>query len=272
MRKMKTALRVTVAALLLAVFELSGATLYVSLESTNPAAPYATWATAATNIQRAVGAAAAGDVVVVTNGLYPGGISVTKPLTLLSVNGPQLTVIDGGGSVRCIQLANGASLTGFTLTNGLAPDTGGYPPNQGAGVWCASTNAFVTDCLITGNFTTDPFGSGGGVSGGTLQGCTLTGNYSGSYYGGGAFGSMLYNCTLTGNSAGHFGGGVNQCSLYNCALTGNSALRFGGVADYSTLYNCTLSLNSANMGGGQCGCTLPTPIPMSARLGHYSTA
>jgi len=44
----------------------------------------------------------------------PGGGD--KPLTLRSVNGPELTVIDGGGSVRCVYLASEASLSGFTLT------------------------------------------------------------------------------------------------------------------------------------------------------------
>ena len=41
-----------------------------------------------------------GSLVLVTNGMYPGGLSVTKPLTLLSVNGPQFTLINGGGANR----------------------------------------------------------------------------------------------------------------------------------------------------------------------------
>ena len=85
---MKTALRLTVIILLLAASSLSAATHYVSLESTNPTPPYTNWATAATNIQDAVDAAATNDVVVVTNGVYPGGVTVTSPL-LLSVNGSQ---------------------------------------------------------------------------------------------------------------------------------------------------------------------------------------
>ena len=76
--------------------------------------------------------AAANDVVLVTNGVYPGGVSVTKPLTLLSVNGPQFTIINGGGTNRCVSLTDGASLTGFTLTNGytgygMAVEWGAHP-------------------------------------------------------------------------------------------------------------------------------------------------
>ena len=250
---MKNPISLTSITLLLAVSNLSAATLYVLLGSTNPTPPYATWATAATNIQQAVGTAAAGDVVVVTNGEYAGGVAVTKPLALRSVNGPQFTVINGGGTNRCVSLTNGASLSGFTLSNGYS--SGG----DGGGVW--SANAFLTNCVFVGNsatlMDTGNGGNGGGANGGTLYDCTLTGNsVSGTYNsmvrayscGGGAFGCVLYNCTLAANN-GHYGGGAYGGGLYNCTLTSNSAL-FGGGAIESTLYNSTLTGNSAGMGGG----------------------
>ncbi len=161
---MKRSISLTGITLLLAVSSLSAATHYVSLESTNPTPPYTNWATAATNIQQAVDAAAAGDEVVVTNGVYPGGVTVTNPLALQSVNGPQVTIINGGGTNRCTYLTNGASLTGFTLTNGVAC--------YGGGVWCASTNAFFTNCALTGNSAVyyHPVGGGGG---GGAYGCIL---------------------------------------------------------------------------------------------------
>ncbi len=240
-------MKLTVGALVLAAFNLSAATHYVSLQSTNPTPPYTNWATAATNIQDAVDAAGAGSVVWVTNGVYASGaravtpdtepsrVRVERPLTLRSVNGPPSTIINGGGEMRCVYLTNGAVLMGFTLTNGVS---GG-----GGGVEC-DTTAVVSNCLIVGNSAA---GSGGGAYGGTLNNCTLTGNSAS--YGGGAHNGTLNNCTLTDNSAS-YGGGTDGGTLNNGILTGNSASCYGGGAHGSALTNCTLTGNSANFGGG----------------------
>src|SRR5438093_9465100 len=83
---------------------------YVDVNSTNATPPYTNWTTAATNIQDAVDAAVAGDEIVVTNGMYATGgrdgsrVEVDKLLSLRSVNGPQFTIINGGGSGRCVYL------------------------------------------------------------------------------------------------------------------------------------------------------------------------
>ena len=73
---------------------------YVAATSPNPQPPYSSWSTAATNIQDALDAAAQGEaLVLVTNGVYAGGLTVDKPLTLRSVNGPQFSVIKGAGRI-----------------------------------------------------------------------------------------------------------------------------------------------------------------------------
>jgi parallel beta-helix repeat protein len=255
---------------------------YVSQTNTNPLSPYTSWGTAATNIQDAIDVASVGGTVLVTNGtyatdgraVYSGGVTnrvaVDKPLTLQSVNGPQVTVIDGAGLYRCVYLASRASVYGFTLTNGYA--------DYGGGVFCESIAGVVSNCVLIGNSAAIGGGasgsgydgacrlnnctlsgnsadeSGGGASYCELNNCTLTGNSA--QYGGGADSSTLNNCTVSGNSAGESGGGANSSILNNCTVSGNSAGEDGGGADSSTLNNCVLTSNSASYGGGTANGTL----------------
>jgi hypothetical protein len=276
---------------------------YVDVNSTNATPPYANWTTAATNIQDAVDAAVAGDEVVVTNGTYATGgridpngddtrVVVDKLLSLRSVSGPQSTTI--AGPSRCVYLTNSATLSGFTLTNGISFDNGG-------GVWCAASNSVVSNCVISGNqvWAYDEDSCGGGAYGGTLNNCTLTGNSVGyrtdSYLadtttcGGGAAYSVLNHCTVSGNIVGvgvflgesteAQGGGAAWCTLNSCTVRGNTATvggfngstaqAEGGGAAWCTLNNCTLAANSASIflgvhqadafgvsGGGAYYCTL----------------
>ncbi|HTV39792.1 MAG TPA: right-handed parallel beta-helix repeat-containing protein [Candidatus Sulfotelmatobacter sp.] len=291
---MKNPIYLILGSLLLAGVNLSAATLYVSTNSPDPQPPYATWSTAATNIQDAVSSAEAGDFIVVTDGVYAGGVTVSNPVTLSSVNGANSTVITGGGP--CISLTNGASLTGFTVTGGQSNPIGG--------VLCSSSNVFLIDCVISNNISLEA--GVAGVIGGTLTNCTITDNNGGTAGIGGAYDSILNNCTITDNigdltggaddctltgctvgenncdndaggaldctlnsciiadnSCAFLGGGVENCSLDDCLLYGNIAFGAGGGAFTSSLTNCTLSGNSATGdnpgplgGGGAFGCTL----------------
>ena len=248
---------------------------FVNVSNTSPAAPYATWSTAATNIQDAVDVAQPGHSVFVTNGVYTSGgrvtsstincVVVTNAISLMGVSGASQVVIDGGGTKRCVYLGGGAMLTGFTLTNGASSESG-------AGVFCVSGNEKVVNCVVSGNSCgTSSFG--GGVSQGTLTNCIITGNTA--WLGGGATGSTLFNCTVSGNSSGSgnglfystatdclissnftvsgygsSGGGADQSTLIRCTLIGNSATEHGGGAYNSTLSNCVLVANYADFAGG----------------------
>ncbi|MGH7972062.1 MAG: hypothetical protein ACREIC_25395, partial [Limisphaerales bacterium] len=173
-------------------------------------------------------AAAAGDEIVVTNGIYAEGgravygtmtnrVVVTNAVLLRSVNGPELTIIQGlqvvgygygNGAVRCAYVANGALLAGFTLTNGATRGwTDDNRDESGGGVWCES--GVVSNCVIAGNTA---YSLASGVFGGTFVQCTITGNL-----GRGADSATLINCHISTNTAG----GVANCTLTNCTLSGN---------------------------------------------------
>ena len=78
----------------------------VNVAGANPVSPFSSWATAATSIQDAINSAAAGDIVLVTNGLYATGglamsgnltnrVALNQALTVMSINGYAATIIQG---------------------------------------------------------------------------------------------------------------------------------------------------------------------------------
>jgi len=253
----------------LAAGTVSAVTRYVNLNNPNSSPPYTNWPSAATTIQDAIDVANNGDTVLVTNGVYETGgkeffggmsnrVALYKPLALVSVNGPHFTEIkgrkdngtstgNGEGAIRCVYLVNGASLSGFKLTSGAtrAFFDSTTQASGGGGVWCQTTNAWITNCFIENNSS---YHWGAGCVNGTLYNCTLSYNSTGAG-GGGAAWSTLINCALIGNTS-DIGGGAYICSATNCDFNFNQANDGGGVA-YGTLNKCTLSGNSAvNSGAG----------------------
>ena len=143
---------------------------YVNLNNPNPVPPYTSWATAAVNIQDAIDASATGDEVLVTNGIYATGgrvaagsaltnrILVDKPIVVRSVNGAQVTFIQGyqvpdstygDSAIRCAYLAPRATLSGFSLTNGATRNVAAFTDSYGGAVCCESSNSVVADCILS---------------------------------------------------------------------------------------------------------------------------
>jgi hypothetical protein len=231
------------------VLHTSSAPLYVDLNSTNPVSPYSDWSIAATNIQDAIDASSDGDQIWVTNGIYQTGgrvmagdltnrVALDKAVMMTSVNGYAATVIQGAwdlastngpGAVRCAWLTNNATLNGFTLQNGATRATGdflsGGPLESGGGVWCASTNGVVSNCLLTNNSAI----YGGGIACGTLNNSLAV--YNLATYGAGAYYATLNNCTVVNNYSttpysvypvyGSSGAGTYDCVVRNSIVLGN---------------------------------------------------
>jgi len=218
------------------------ATHYVDLTSPSPTPPYSSWITAATNIQDAVDAAMGGETVVINNGHYllSSEIVVTNDITIESVNGPNSTIVDGQGAVRCFNLGHAACIvSGLTITDGF----GGY----GGGIFCLDGTPVVTNCIISGNNAL----IGGGMYWGAANNCTISGNLADE--GGAMYYGIANNCAITGNSAS-YGGGLVLSTANNCTISSNTAsgdLGSSGAGMVGgTANNCVISGNSASSGGG----------------------
>ena len=240
-------------------------------------APFDTWARAATNIQSAADAATQTyAVVLVTNGTYAGettnagmgAVTITNSIVLMSVNGPEATIIRPVRDMRrglLIQsTATNAFVSGFAIRDALWWNlyTGGAAIHMSAGT--------VSNCII------DNARSRGGVAGvymdgGRLVDCELTRNHSEEWqYGrGGAINiasasAVVENCVITNNyTLCRYGGaGIYMTAngtVRNCLLTKNEGRRealgsesYGGAVAMSAgvLEHCTLADNYAGGPGG----------------------
>ena len=242
----------------------------VNAANLNPLTPYASWSEAANNIQDAIDAASAGDIVLVTNGIYATGgmvmagdltnrVALNKAITVMSVNGYKVTTIQGAwdpvttngpSAVRCAWIGNGAALSGFTLQNGATRATGDGTLETGGGAYCASTAAHVFNCLLTNNAAV----YGGGIGNGTLNNSLITGNAAN--YGGGAYYTVLNNCTIRNNLATTLnqGGGIYLCAARNSIVIGNNSSASVAYSLQPNNYNLAIDPQSFSF-----SCTDPLP-------------
>ncbi|MBU4257627.1 hypothetical protein KKC04_04425, partial [Patescibacteria group bacterium] len=201
-------------------------THYVSLDGTNDSVNgYITWSGAATQIQWAVSAAGVNDTVLVSNGIYnlTNRISIAANITVRSLNGTNVTIVDGGYPAmtnQCFYMTAG-TLDGFTIRNGCTTNI--TTQEGGGGVQLNGININVLNCLIYGN-------------------CVTNTNSAPFWYvgGGGIFlsdscnGSIISNCTIVSNavSSGSSGGGIGLWSeglIVASRISGNWAPTAGGI-------------------------------------------
>jgi parallel beta-helix repeat protein len=223
--------------------------------------PGTNWNRAFHEIEDAVLVAEDYDLVIVSNGVYDSGgtnfggllknrVAINKPITVKSVNGPEVTTIRGLGShgswaVRCAYVGTNAVLSGFTLNNGHTFSSGSLNDKSGGGAHCASSGT-IEDCIITGN---SAYVSGGGVRYGIINRCKVSGNTANSYGGGICYG-RVDQCTIISNYASFFGGGTYYAAVRNSLLFKNSAATDGGGGVGGSFVNCTLTDNFSSGGVG----------------------
>ncbi|MBU0677813.1 MAG: right-handed parallel beta-helix repeat-containing protein [Verrucomicrobia bacterium] len=209
---------------------------------------YDTWQEAAHNIQTAVDSAGPGETVWVSNGMYvlSSDIVVEKAISVVSTNGPAVTVIDGNEAVRCWLIRHAdAIVTGFTIKDGS-----GF---AGGGVGFEQPGGLLSDCVIVSNTAT--YGGGVFMDGiGHVRNCLMIHNYASSF-GGGVFSwstGLVENCTVVTNSSGSWGGGV---MLYNP----------GGIIKNSIIYhNDAPNAPDHYLGSGEYIYSCMTPAPFSS--------
>jgi PKD repeat protein len=241
--------------------------------------PFKTWVDAATNIASAVAAAIEGDTVLVTNGIYYTDAIFVRPasnVTVRSVNGPQVTVVDGGAKSAAFWMRPGGLLDGFTIRNcggSAAPVklesatgrnlivannkvTGLF--YESGGVYLIGEDALLHDSLIISN----ECGIGGGVTvvHGLVSNCVIRWNKADDSASGGlASGSgKFYNCLIANNRGGKSavtmasGGHMENCTVVSNVMTasGGAALWFAQYASVnaSRLYNNIIYFNAGGSG------------------------
>ena len=204
-------------------------------------------------IQQAIDLASNGDTVLVMPGTYTsGGAQVVellgKQITLVSNDGPELTIIDGEAARRCVVCISGESretiIDGFTLTAG---DTNA----GGGGLYCLQSSPTVMNCIIKNNTAGD---YGGGVL------CEQQST------------ALLEFCQVIDNTAGIYGGGISAYkgsspTISNCSVLRNTSV-FGGGGLACTKFSevvitqCDINENVSSYDGGglyvtaQCTVTL----------------
>ena len=237
-------------------------TRYVALNGAQ-VAPFTSWATAARDIQSAVNAAVADDLVLVSNGWYCAGTSginmvvIQKRIVLKSFSGAAATIIDAQNSNRCFYVSSDPTIDGFTIMRGRTSNA------RGGGIYISQRGTFQ-NCVIVSN-TADGsgfFAFGGGVQcfgGGIVSNCVVSDNSSAGS-GGGIhcyFGGTALWCHVERNFTFNGGGGggiyLDRGGLArNCAVLFNSARDGGGIDCYEAgiVQNCTIAGNRALVTAG----------------------
>ena len=237
---------------------LSAATNYVSKTGAN-VPPYDSWANAATNIQTAVTASGANNIILVGDGTYypTNQIELRDNRIVISANGVNKTVVDGSATNKSFRLYDNSTISGLTISNC-------YQAHSGGAISFDSGNETVTNCVFTHN---SAGGWGGAIylnHGGTIVNCTFTHNSISGDKGGALLlsgGGIVRDCVFTYNSATNYGGAVccyGSGSLENCLFERNSANNVKGGAVYcykgGSFSNCNFNLNHATSYGGAVYC------------------
>ncbi len=271
----------------------AGSTLYVSASATAGAADTSCATAAYSTINAAVGAASAGDTVVVCAGTYTEDVAVGKALTLSG----QGATIDASGLDNGIKItASNVTVMGFTVENATGEGILAQQPNPVKGPMVQGqqlyTGAPITHVVIKHNVveSNDQGGLPANAGTTTYQECKASGPIPGDCGEGIHLWSVAYSQvilnTVTGNAGGilltdEFGpthnnlvaGNVVTDNAYDCGITlpshnlgrdpqtGKLMPAFGGV--YANVVRNNVVLDNGLKGEG-AGILIAAPAPGTA--------
>jgi parallel beta-helix repeat protein len=216
-----------------------------------------------TAIQTAIDYAIDGQTILVAPGIYQENIDfLGKAITVKSIDGPSVTIIDGGQNDRVVLFDNeeteASILEGFTITNGRTSWYGG-------GIYCgADTSPTVMNNVIINNSASY---EGGGIycyqdSTPIIQNNVITFNTADDGGGIACYQSSpnIRNNIIDSNYADEYGGGINCISsspaITNNIITNNRGNKGGGICSYNatpTIINNIITNNTAIVNGGGVG-------------------
>ncbi|MDZ8117979.1 choice-of-anchor Q domain-containing protein [Pontiella agarivorans] len=226
------------------------------------------------------------------NDTYPGGVSLTQEVVVVSAEATAIHVSDAGGSdtndgsswlmakqtlqagIDAQDVVGGWVLVADgTYTNELFPvyidrpvsvqSTNGAPStvvDAGGMDRCfdiTAPGAVLTGFTVQNGFTYD---SGAGIFcsslNATVHNCIIRDNYS-NYAGGGMAGGTAVNCHFLANKSDSDGAALRAATAIGCVLAGNEAIDGYAAAYLCELRNCTVVGNHAAYGtGGAFDCDL----------------
>ena len=268
----------------------SSGDIYVDDDSTSPALPYASPATAAKSLEDALAIAGNGAVIHVAEGNYTLAANCHYLLDGIKVVGSgardatKLTKKNKAG--RFFYLANAnAALCNLTMKDGTAAGCGG-------GIWIAGGGGTVSNCTIQG-CSTGASQKGGGLlmnsARALLTHSLILENKSGNSAAGagvclsqGTVSDCLIvsNTVNTLNRSGSNGGGIAldtstaNAKVVNCTIAQNSAYQGGGIyraADAGFVYNTIVFANSSYTGSANIHTVAGTTRPVASSFANCCT-
>ncbi len=253
-------------------------------------------------IQDGLNAADDGDTVLVAPGVHAPFDFPLLNATLRSTGGNATTIVDGGGTERCIELdytyiTEATRIEGFTFRNGLTPmmwcygaspiivDCAFLDGNMN-GAYCLYADPFFLRCVFSGNpgtgiicgtatFQSCEFvgnGTGAAASTGVFESCEFTGNAGRGVVVTGGEVSTFLQCTFSDNDGGaaRVGGWSTDGIFDECFFSGNTAADGACVSVYGqasvNLTYCTATGNEATASGGVVRATNGSAIVWNCTL------